>query len=366
MLARLFVVFAVFTGIMTASAARADSWYHSAEVVCADAGDVALVRFTMSIDDEPVRYTQLPPELDDGLSVHPNTSSTDCTMSNGWSLRVRIGSEQGFAYGAGGADPPAFFSLWIDERKVYSRRQWKSGYHDRSETLTVAAVVRPDRIVFCRTVGVIPPDSSGLDCQDESLAIESFERDAVEYAPPGTQPAVGETIVLPGAPNPEFCHTYLREEQYKEGAPAWSQIMRGERKSFSRYESISLNGWLYEFDAGSIKQVIHWGDTTHYYDGDMFFLAPAGMNPWEVLRPQVLDNGPDGEVPDDWVVIEGGQFYPQAGHHYVHLSPIGIDGELYLIATPTNVELKPSWMLVRVLANGAEIMCQFQVVEPNY
>jgi hypothetical protein len=85
-------------------------------------GGVALARFTKGYNDDTPQYEKLPAEVDRAnLSGAPGADRRDCTLSNGWTVRLRLGTDQGFGYGMGGATPPEYFSLWVNHRKVISR-----------------------------------------------------------------------------------------------------------------------------------------------------------------------------------------------------------------------------------------------------
>src|SRR5690348_15760278 len=111
-----------------AGAAAADEFHVHGDLLCDRRAPIAVVRFTTSYNDERPVYRRLPAEADGGLSAQTGSDRTDCRLPDGKTVRLRTGREQAFAYGAGGGDPPSFFSLWIDRRKALSRLVWREGY----------------------------------------------------------------------------------------------------------------------------------------------------------------------------------------------------------------------------------------------
>jgi hypothetical protein len=165
--------------------AAADQLYTRKEVVCQSGASVALVRFTTAYNDDAPVYRRLPPNIDQGLSARPPSRREDCTMTNGWNVRVRSGEKQTMPYGMGGGDPPAFFSLWIARHKVFSRNEWKPGYGNDTDPWVVAVVILPNRLTICRVPGGLDAPAKGkLSCSDEPLRLDRHKIDAIEYAKP--------------------------------------------------------------------------------------------------------------------------------------------------------------------------------------
>lgn len=353
--------------------AMADELHTYAEVVCRTGTNAALVRFTTAWNSDAPVYRRLPQAVDLGLSAAPASRRQDCAMANGWKIRVRSGDKQAFAYGMGGADPPAFFSLWVAGRKVMSRNEWKPGYASTTDPWTVAVVIRPDRLTTCRVVdGKDAPHMGAPTCSDASLRLDRYKVDEIEYAKRGTRPPVGTMLVLPGSPNPKVCREYLRVRR-NNWPEAYGMVdsakIFGPRLATPLPYSIAEG--LIVLGPGVRRKLVHWSAQAGYFDGDLIFIAPGSADPRTELKPDMLDDGdhfPAGKLPEGWRVISGDQpgLYPDVTWRYVHFDTQKIDGRLYLLAQPSNREHRPTAILLQPNTTGFRSICQFQRVEPNF
>lgn len=352
--------------------ARADELYTHAEVVCQKGQDLALVRFTTAWNADPPAFRRLPQSVDRGLSATPPSQRQDCTMANGWKIRVRSRDKQAFAYGMGGADPPAFFSLWIARHKVISRREWKPGYGNDTDPWLVAVVIRPHGFTVCRVAQSRDALPKGeVSCADEPLQLDRSKLDPIEYAPPGTRPPVGTMLLLPGSPSPRVCREYLRlrrDDWPDSYANVDSAKIFGPRAA---YPDPPLSETIVEVAPSVRRKLINWSGDYHYFDGDLMFLAPLSSNPRAVLKWDMLrdpDGFPDKKLPAGWRLISGQQpgLYPDVDWRYVHFDTQKISGRLYLLAQPTSREDQPTAILVQPVATGFRSICRFQRVEANF
>jgi hypothetical protein len=116
MTARLFIFSALLVLLSSTQRVWAQDDFAN-DLVCSKNSNVAAARFG-GAGANPV-----PSAIDGGLSSVRSVAQMDCTLPNGWPLRIRIGERQVRPYGMGGADPPAFFSLWVAGRRIVSRAQ---------------------------------------------------------------------------------------------------------------------------------------------------------------------------------------------------------------------------------------------------
>lgn len=353
-------------------AAWADERYEYVDLVCGGSSAMAEIRFTVAWNDDPPNYRVLPDDIDGGLSHAPAGEATDCQLPDGRRIRIRAGVEQAFAYGMGGADPPAFFSLWIDRRIVLARREWKPGYGSPSDRRFVAVVVRADELVTCEAVG----EAATLDCHSEPLDLTRHPVDTVEYPPSGQErPPIGTVLIAGGAPDPSLCRRYLDQasgtvdDPYTvfESAFASGIEFTGLHTLYPTTPGLALARVAPD---GPVYRIAWFGGETHFFDGDIMLLAPADT---PVERITALTE--DIEItalrtpPDGWVFVSGdtAAAYPGATNRYIHLMPLRIDGRLYFLATPTNRDERPTAMLVG-LGNDLQpfTACEFDRVEPNF
>jgi len=366
-----FLAILIATGwLMVPGTARADELALHSEVVCQKGLNVALVRFTTAWNADPPAYRRLPLSIDRGLSAAQPSRRHDCTMANGWNIRVRSGEKQAYAYGMGGADPPAFFSLWIARHKVMSRKEWKPGYGNDTDPWLVAVVIRPDRLSYCRVAaGRDAPEKGQISCSDEPLRLDRYQIDHIEYAAPGNKLPIGTMLVMPGSREPKFCREYLRlrrgdwPDSYAmvDSAGVFRQI--SDRPGFRLAEAII------EVAPGVRRKLIGWSGDGHYFDGDLMFLAPVSADPLAVLKPDMLDEPfPTEKLPSGWRLISGQQpdLYPDVSLRYVHFDTQKVGGHFYLLAQPTNRDRRPAAILIQPVAAGFRSVCRFQRVEPNF
>lgn len=354
--------------------ARADVATNNVDLVCHAAANLALVRFSISEDAVPT-HPRLPQALDLGLSARAGSARTDCTLGNGTTIRVRGGEEQAFAYGMGGANPPAFFSLWINQRKVLSRKIWKPGYAESFNNPPIydGVLIAPNRLTICATAEGKPQH-----CTSEPLNLANAPIDRVEYGSTRQKAPLGHvTVIAKGAANQRFCEAYLGT--IKPGIESW-QLGQGSSldielapltKQTSLDEPRARSG-LVELLPGVTRRLMLWEGDSHYFDRTVIALVPSNMAMENIIAAYPfkdievwLERGTRPNV----TLISGGQkrLYPGVSPRYVHLVPQRIDGSLYVLAYPTNNKVRPTAALVKPLVNGGfATLCAFNRNEPQY
>lgn len=355
------------------SAAHADQQWFRTDVVCSKTQDVALLRFTETSDDGPDDYVRLAKSIDGGLSADKGTKRTDCTTRWGAAIRLRDGAGQAMPYGQGGGDPPGFFSLWIDKHKIFSRKEWKPGYgadSDKDARRIVGIAIHPDRLTICTNSYYWENDGKDIACHDEPLNLASHPVDAIEYPDkPVAQRPVGTLYANAKSPRLELCRQRLvaAHELYRlEELDAVKRIKVGndEDRLLSRVEGSYPN-------VGA-QQVFIYGDTSHYFDGDVVVMVPASVTAKDVaawFKKVDLESGLQTSLPSGWHLYAGGRerLYPKVSPRYVHFTPQKIDGQLYFLARPTNDEVEPAAALVLPRADGGfEISCAYHVSKAHY
>lgn len=368
---RALATIAFWIGALTCpGTAYADGLALHAELVCQKGLSAALVRFTTAWNDDAPVYRRLPARVDAGLSTAGVMRRTNCTMANGWTIRIRTGVEQAFAYGMGGADPPAFFSLWIAHRRVLSRRQWKSGYSAEDPWL-VAVVIRPDRLTYC-TVADKDAPKGPVTCRDERFVLAHHGLDAIEYAPPGSRLPAGSVTIAPGSPEPSVCAKVLRNHRgVFQDVSATTPDSAGVFDRDTVRHPLGIDLATIEIALGVRRKLIRWSGVSHYFDGDIVFVAPLSANPDAVLKADMLEDAdafPAKRLPAGWSVLHGGLpgLYPDESWRYVHFDTQRIDGQLYLLAQASNEKETPVAMLIRPLAKGFRTICAFRRVEQHF
>lgn len=344
------------------------------DLVCDVEANLALVRFSDS-GDAPPAYPRLPQRLDSGLSASSGTDRTDCTLANGTTIRVRGGVEQAFAYGLGGGNPPAFFSMWVNKRKVFSRRVWMPGYAESFDNPSVydGVLLSENRITICATA-----EGSPQECSSRPLNLAKVPVDDLEYASSRRKLPIGHvSIVAKGTKNQRFCESYLRLLK-----PGIESALNGETTSLD-VDVASLTKPVFEGDErtrfgliellpGIRHRLMIWRGESHYFDGVVIALGPADMARAKITAAfpfENIDVWPKSAPLPGITLISGGQkqLYPEVSPRYVHLVPQRIGTALYILAYPTNQKVRPTAALVKPLAKGGfATMCSFHRNEPNY
>jgi hypothetical protein len=122
-------------------------------------------------------------------------------------------------------------------------------------------------------------------------------------------------------------------------------------------------------------RVIKWSGENHYFDGDVIGLY-YGKAPLNSIAHLIKD-GPDDDIeaealkpaPEGWTIISGGQqlLYPNVSPRYVHFTAKSFENNLYFLASPTNGDEKPSYILVKPRTpNGFSSVCTFNTVEEHF
>ncbi|MGH6612567.1 hypothetical protein [Sphingomonas sp.] len=364
----------------TASAAKADYWTPQADIVCSRHDNVAVIRFGGAWSGGgSTTFRTLPHRIDGGLSQSRASNRTNCRLPNGWRLRLRDGQKQAFAYGAGGADPPAFFSLWIERRHIFSAKEWKPHYDAENQLQITALVVRPNRLTWCRA-----QDEGPQLCTDEPFRLDKKYRvDTTEYPANGRKRKVGTLLATSGeAPN-GFCRQYLKAMRAKmlddvafsyalsghESAPfAWDLTARAQSfpKSDIRQADIDIA-------PGVRRRLLLWHGENHFFDGDVVLVLPQGTSTAKLL-PQIDFPGTNPDVlalgeARGWTRLIGGSrnIYPRVSPRYVHFVPERIKGRLYFLASPTSLDERPTAILLGLRPKGgSRVMCRIQRVEPHF
>ena len=361
-----FLASVTMVGLSLATTAKAD-----ADLVCSRHAPVALVRFDPDEESRGPTYATLPRSIDGGLSAASAGRRTDCKLADGRVIRVREGWKQAFPYGMGGADPPAYFSLWIDGRKVLSRRQWKPGYGNEGPRL-VAVVLRGNQLLFC-------PEANGgkpIRCDARTFDLATRPIDVIEYPRKRVmKPAVGSVFVDGASRDRALCGRYLASirkdfddlvgggQDKTAYADSWPSMVKGPADA-PRVVEAALE------PNGQRRKIAMFSNNSHAFDGDIVAVAPDSTR-----SDQLSALGADPEKatitpwPDGWAFVSGGQknVYPSTSARYVHLNPVRINGRLYFFAYPTNRDERPAGMLIGFDRNEKPVaVCRFNRVEQNF
>ncbi|MEO5615478.1 MAG: hypothetical protein ABIR04_11240 [Cypionkella sp.] len=189
-------------------AARADYVFHAGQLVCE--GNRALLRVGIGTSyDGRVQFPSLPEQIA-AFQAMPIKSNT-CTLADGREVRVKLGFEQRWPYGACGAATNSFLSLWVGGKKVLSRQLARPECFSQGHVDIIE--IDGDRLTLCTSaesvVGLIGGNHVMAGCVDGSDRLRAAEPDPVEYpAAPAQQPVVGSVQITLNA-RPGLCEAFL-------------------------------------------------------------------------------------------------------------------------------------------------------------
>lgn len=386
-------------------AAWADTYNPYADLVCDPAKNIALARFIYAHDSDLPQYAKLPVDIDGKLSNQPGTGRRGCVLANGWEIKLRNGEAQAFAYGAGGAAPPDFFSLWVNHHKVFSKQNWSEQVYSGSEAQIAGVVVTPSNVTICEWKnGTDKP----LTCEAKPLDLNRYKVDTVEYPPdfiharsPGYLDVTASTSdgwggcngIIQHGPNDEGAVRaaagepdlpvaakdidWIDEESHLPQTP-WPSI-----SSLKNVFGLQIEEDIHvrfapepvDFDGdGNLDTVVEREEYRGPFEGSYFFVAPAKIPVIDVLRALYAGRGEN--IDDDikraealgWHVYSGGRpgLYPKLSPESVHIDRIWWS-EDYLLAYPSLEDADPTAIVIKPKADGTfETVCTIQRPRLNY
>ncbi|QRY78040.1 hypothetical protein JVX91_20910 [Pseudomonas sp. PDNC002] len=339
-----------------------------------------------------------------------STSPQDCAFANGRIVRAKMGLGAAYPYGAGGADPSKWLSVWVDKAKVFSRIPFRC---DEEGSCSLRVIVTAEGVETCTKAASDVESSSKSEAPCEFTPNKALikAKDVIEY-PAGKdrrRPVEGALVTL-FARDKNFCSQFsLRSSSRKlgdnfdspAGLPAGAQPI-AEESSFSYEYMGEYKKYSFDIDNDGTKEsVIGLHSRMHYRDGDIYFVYADR----EVPDPPEAEMGVTGSevifaksatqiIPHRWYDLAGtaereladknddGRAYkvkstsapwwdsddkPIFTFRYWHLWPFRYKDSTYFMAWSTESN-KRHWVTVlRPEPNGrvAE-MCVLQVVQARY
>ncbi|MEK1930550.1 MAG: hypothetical protein AAAC47_12340, partial [Pararhizobium sp.] len=364
--------------------ARADTATYEAVLYCDMTGNKALLLFTGGWDPLP----DLPPDMADGLSGLAPATDNMCTLSDGRAIKAKVGSDQAFPYGMCGADPPHFFSLWIDRKKILSGENFYGGC---TYGFTRRAIVLDaQRLTDCRIVSPGTPEGQppmtaqrAVNCRDVSWKLADAKLDEVEYPPNGIPRPVG-AIMIEKAVDTAFCERFIRraedDEQHQDGViDHWGAGDRfridfvASKLADAKFEKAKRgNIYIGYFDNDRQPDRILWSHGwSAIFDGDYFVIVSSNSTLAPLFETTIdsiggIDKMLAAAEAAGLTVVSGAKT-PYEDVRYTHFEPIVVDGAMLLFAWPTSEVKRPTAILYKPGPKGALArLCDFQRVEENF
>jgi hypothetical protein len=209
--------------LILSGSASADEYFVQTRLLCTDHS--AILQVARAYNDAPV-FGELPMEYAGDFAAAEEVSGSDCelgTENRLWPLRIKVGTYPGKHFGACGGATKYFFSMWIGQRRILSRRMLDNRC-TQFENLDLV-YYQGGTLVFCARPNDSPdfaplPESASpnMACIDVSQVYRDAIRgpiDEIEYPPDGTPRREGHVILL-RSENTELCaylHTEFRAGQ---------------------------------------------------------------------------------------------------------------------------------------------------------
>lgn len=333
----------------------------------------------------------------------------DCTMSNGRTVRVKLGLGPVYPYGMGGADPEKWLSVWIDKAKVLSKIDIGCEEDGPCDT---RVVVTNSGMSVCRKPAQVPFPSDQPEQQGQketcTLTLNKYlkkKRDILEYPRAGdpVPPAEGSFVTV-YAKDQAFCRQFSAGSSESStwgnrdsgvALPKAAAVVKSEGSLPYEY---SGSYQRYSFDInndGKTETVLGLHSRTHYRDGDVYFVLPG---PISELPTESGKRKTDSEeryagvavriLPQHWVstktpdpleVQEPYRFkasvtawwdsddHPMFETRYLYLMPFQFSGTTYFLSWSQQADAQHWVFVLRPRPDySVEEACIFQFVRIRY
>jgi uncharacterized protein len=326
-------------------------------------GDKALLRFSHDDGmDNPL--SNAPPDIGGALAL-ASDAKPSCTLADGRVVRYKTASENdASAYGECGGEISQIYSVWIGDRKVVNR-EIRAGHCDSDPVRALYLDGR--RLTKCQEQrGPSDSAAASTDCTDISAQLAKAAPD----------PTDGKFLVTLSAPGQQvFCESLIRDLPPKEqaGTEAYSGDADWPQKTaFPSQPLVGDDATSADFDlnnTGSAQHVFIVRQATHFFDGDLWLIAPKQLAADKVqdIVAGLGDDEPDlASLRKQGFQIFAGDQTPYSEPRYVHFTPFQNNGATFLFARwATNLLDQPTEMILRPMSDGTQkLVCTFQAI-PN-
>lgn len=350
-------------------------------------GYTIAVRFGRSDSGAPADFDPLPPEYEEQWKDVPFAKDNRCTLANGVRVEMHGGIGQAYAWGAGGADPNAFFSLWIDGRKVVAKENFYYGY-DGAGALLNSLFVTGNSISRCAYPnGRRRWDSDRWQepaCALTSVDIAALPVDALLPSVEG-QALVG-TISIAAAYNPAFCRSFVSPPMVANGIGPQELKLPPDAKPFfatgyaqragEKLDYVATHTRVDQFDLwnnGQIGTGVLVSDYMKFFVGDVLFYRSrlASEEDIKSIREQGVRGGRTGvhaklasELGWSTAGVEpDNDPYPHTSREFFRLGD-----STYLLERPAfrreATLYRPQWIPQR--SPSLETICSFRWIEQYF
>ena len=125
------IVLAIIAISLVTVSAYADTFKRVGILKCDSEGNKFIVRFGVLYNDDALDKAELA-DMPDSLSQEwtsiPLQENQSCQLVDGQKISLSVKNKQAFAYGMGGGDPDATFTLKINDKNIYYQETFYNGY----------------------------------------------------------------------------------------------------------------------------------------------------------------------------------------------------------------------------------------------
>jgi uncharacterized protein len=326
-------------------------------------GDKALLRFSHD-DGMDNPFSNAPPEIG-GALARAADAKPSCTLADGRVVRYKTASENdAAAYGECGGETSQIYSVWVGDKKVVNR-EIRAGHCDSDPVR--ALYLNGAHLTKCQEQrGPSDSAAASTDCSDISAQLAKGAPD----------PTDGKFLVTQSAPDQQaFCEGLIRDLPPKEqagteahsGDADWPQ-----KTAFPSQPLVGDGATSADFDlnnSGSAQHVFIVRQATHFFDGDLWLIAPKQLAADKVqdIVAGLGDDPPDlASLRKQGFQIFAGDQTPYGEPRYVHFTPFQKNGATFLFARwATNLLDQPTEMILRPMPGGTQkLVCTYQAI-PN-
>ena len=211
----------------------------------------------------------------------------DCILTSGRIIRAKMGLGPVYPYGAGGADPSKWLSVWVNKAQVLRHANFGCDYEGQCSLRVVVTTKGMEVCYRSETSESSQPDSSKNseeNCEFTPNEKLSTTRDVLEFTALNEKqrPPAGSLAIL-FARDKQFCSQFPLLSQ-PHGLPEGSEAIEADATSPYEYAGEYQQ---YTFDInndGKKDTVIGLHSRTHYRDGDIYFVYTGTTVPSPVVE----------------------------------------------------------------------------------
>jgi uncharacterized protein len=326
-------------------------------------GDKALLRFSHD-DGANNPLSNAPPNIGGALALATDAKPS-CALADGRVVRYKTASENdAAAYGECGGETSQIYSVWIGDKKVVNR-EIRAGHCDSDPVR--ALYLDGAHLTKCQEQrGRSDSGAASSNCTDISALLAKAAPDLTD----------GKFLVTHSAQDQQgFCESLIRDLPPKEqaGTEAYSGDADWPQKTaFPAQPLVGDDAASADFDlnnSGSGQHVFIVRQATHFFDGDLWLIAPKQLAADKVrdIVAGLGDDEPDlASLRKQGFQIFAGDQTPYGEPRYVHFTPFRKDGATFLFARwATNLLDQPTEVILRPMPDGTQkLVCTYQAV-PN-